>query len=222
MILIPAGQFLMGSPAGVGKDDEQPRHLVWVDAFYIDSFPVTFAQYDQFCAAAGRDRVDDQGWGRGDRPVINVTWFEAQAYCQWAGKRLCTEAEWERACRAGSDQLYFFGSEVAPLDQYAWYRDNSGGRTQPVAKKRPNPFGLFDMHGNVWEWCEDWYAEDYYARSPECNPVGPLDGEFRVLRGGSWRSDADGVRAGHRRDYGNPETRENVCGFRCALTLVEA
>jgi formylglycine-generating enzyme required for sulfatase activity len=218
MVLIPAGEFWMGSSVEIGKDDEHPLHRIWVDAFYIDEHEVTLDQYDRFCAATRRKKVDDAGWGRGDRPVINITWFDAAAYCNWAGKRLPTEAEWEKACRGGTESAYFFGNDASRLDDYAWYRDNAGKTTQPVKRKKPNPFGLFDMHGNVWEWCEDWYAEDYYAGSPERNPRGPESGRFRVLRGGSWFSDADGVRAGHRRDYGIPDSHATVCGFRCAKT----
>jgi len=217
MILIPAGEFWMGSPAGIGKDNERPRHRVFIDAFYMDEHEVTFDQYDRFCVATGRRMVDDEEWGRGDRPVINVTWFDADAYSKWAGKRLPTEAEWERACRGGSDSPFFFGSNASELAEYAWYSQNAEGTTYPVCSKKPNPFGLFDMHGNVWEWCADWYGENYYAGCPPENPHGPPGGKFRVLRGGSWFSDADGLRAAHR-SWLFLDHRNYVNGFRCAKT----
>jgi len=219
MILIPAGEFWMGSPDGIGKDNERPRHRIYVDAFYIDEHEVTFDQYDRFCTATGRRMVDDEEWGRGDRPVINVTWFDADAYCRWAGKRLPAEAEWERACRGGADSAFYFGGDASTLEQFAWYSQNAEGTTHPVKRKKPNPFGLFDMHGNIWEWCEDWYGEDYYAISPQHQPTGASGGKFRVLRGGSWFSDADGLRAAHR-SWLWPDHRNYVNGFRCARTPV--
>jgi formylglycine-generating enzyme required for sulfatase activity len=153
--------------------------------------------------------------------VINVNWYDAEAYADWAGKRLPTEAEWERACLAGSTAGYCFGDDMSKLEEYAWFGLNAEGTTHPVKSKKPNVFGLYDMHGNIWEWCQDWYDENYYAVSPARNPTGPASGKFRVQRGGSWFSDGDGLRAAHRfwlflghRNYVN--------GFRCAQTLVSA
>ncbi len=215
MVLIPAGYFMMGSPNGQGGGDEHPRHKVWLDAFYMDKYPVTFDQYDKFCEATGRVKPDDNGWGRGRRPVINVFWDDANAYCKWAGKRLPTEAEWEKAARGGTTTQYFFGDDNGPLRNYAWYNEDSGHQTHPVGEKKPNPYGLYDILGNAWEWCSDWYDENYYAKSPVRNPRGPASGQFHVLRGGSWGSNYDTPRSAYRVKilplYCGPLT-----GFRCA------
>jgi len=216
MALIPAGDFNMGSNT---YSDEQPIHVVHLDAFYIDMYEVTFAQYDAFCDATGRSKPYDSGWGRGTRPVVNIDWNDSKAYCTWAGKRLPTEAEWERACRAGTDTVYGFGADAGLLGSYAWYSSNSGDMTHPVGEKLPNAFGLYDMHGNVWEWCADWYDTGYYAVSPPNNPQGPASGTYRVLRGGSW-FDADLIlRSANRSDVlGVPASYNINIGCRCAET----
>jgi len=182
-ILIPAGDFQMGSTI---YGDEKPIHTVHLDAYYIDKYEVTLAQYDTFCGATGGTKPSDNGWGRDTRPALVMAWDDARAYCAWAGKRLPTEAEWERACRAGTDTVYSFGNDPSLLDKYAWYGSNSDGKTHPVGEKAPNAFGLYDMYGNVWEWCADWYDAGYYAVSPLNNPQGPASGSFRVVRGGAW------------------------------------
>lgn len=186
MVYIPAGGFVMGSVHG--DADERPKHKVYLNGYYIDKYEVTFSQYDKFCEATGRERPDDNGWGRVDMPVINVSWEDANAFARWAGKRLPTEAEWEKAARAGSDTEYCFGSEELKLGQYAWYKSNSDEKSHRVGQKEPNQWGIFDMYGNVWEWCSDWYDKDWYAISPEQNPQGPSLGIVRVLRGNSWMS----------------------------------
>ena len=132
--------------------------------------------------------------------------------------RLPTEAEWEYACRAGTTTRYSFGDNVAMLDRYAWWSANSGGSTQAVAQLLPNAFGLFDMHGSLWEWCADWYDASYYSTSPTNDPLGPASGEFRILRGGFRADDPARLRAAYR--YGHhPDRRNSAYGFRVAMTL---
>lgn len=216
MVLIPAGYFMMGSPTGVGGVDEGPRHKVWVDAFYIDPTKVSFEQYDKYCDETGSEKPGDEGWGRGTRPVININWNNADAYCRWAGKRLPTEAEWEKAARAGTDTKWYWGDDEKPITDYVWYEANSNNITHPVGEKKANAFKLYDMGGNTWEWCSDWYGNKYYAVSAERNPKGPESGLLRVLRGGSWNYYADNARAAYRNGdvpesgYGN--------GCRCVQT----
>ena len=207
MVLIPAGEFMMGSDSG--RPEEQPVHRVHLDAYYIDKHPVTFEQYDRFCDATGRDKPGDQGWGRGRQPVVNVTWGDADAYTAWAGKRLPTEAEWERAAKGpkGLDQ-------PGALGDYAWHVENSGGRTHPVGAKKPNGFGLHDLLGNVWEWCADWYDEGYYSYLPVHNPRGPVAGTARVARGGGWFIFPRYARASGR-FRSLPSHRDGGLGFRC-------
>ncbi len=215
MALIPAGDFMMGSPSGKGNSDEHPQHKVWVSAFYMDKYLVTFDQYDKFCEATGRDPAQDNGWGRGKNPVINIKWGDADAYCRWAGKRLPTEAEWEKAARGGTDTSYFFGEDPGQLKDYAWYADNSNDRVQPVGQKKPNPYGLYDIVGNVWEWVNDYYGQSYYDESPAQNPPGPAGGEYRVLRGGSWNINADYLESAHR-GMDEPDHQDTSDGCRCA------
>jgi formylglycine-generating enzyme required for sulfatase activity len=217
MVLITAGYFNMGSSEGVGDADEHPRHRVYVDAFYIDKTEVTFDQYDKYCEANDHSKPSDDGWGRGKRPVININWKDADAYCKWAGKRLPTEAEWEKAVRGGTDTEWYWGDSDNQIGDYAWYKENSGAMTHPVGQKKSNPFGLFDMAGNVWEWCADWYGADYYKSSPERNPKGPEDGTDRVLRGGSWVNFTDCTRSAGRLGF-SPVTRYGSIGCRCART----
>jgi len=213
MVLIPAGTFSMGSNT---FSNEQPIHVVNLDAFYIDKYEVTFDQYDRFCDATGRTKPSDSGWGRGTRPVIDVSWNDAKAYCDWAGKRLPTEAEWEYACRAGGTGAWTFGDTEATLVNYAWYGVNSGSQTHPVGEKTANAWGLYDMHGNVWEWCADWYDSGYYAGSPATNPPGPASGTYRLLRGGSCYVAANDARSAYRGS--GPGGGGSDYGFRCAAS----
>ena len=162
MVWLPGGVFTMGQDDS-RWDDEKPAHPVRVDAFSIGQYPVTFAEYDRFCKATGREKPDDRAGAAGERPVINVSWEDAQAYCEWLSEqtnesyRLLTEAEWEYACRAGSTTRWCFGDDEERLGDYAWYGKNAEGKTHPVGEKQPNAWHLHDMHGNVWEWCQDWY-----------------------------------------------------------------
>jgi formylglycine-generating enzyme required for sulfatase activity/uncharacterized protein (DUF433 family) len=217
MVIIPAGRFLMGSPAGEAQrfDFEGPQHPVTISRpFAIGRYAVTFDDYDAFCAATGRDK-GDEGWGRGRRPVVDVTWDDALAYCQWlfaqTGRpyRLPTEAEWEYACRAGTASPFHFGETLSTGQ--ANYVD----KTVPVGSLPPNPWGLCEMHGNVCEWCQDWWFGHYEA-GPIADPGGPASGGCRVLRGGSWFYGARDLRSAYRSHFA-PGLRHLFDGFRLAL-----
>jgi len=214
MIYVPAGDFLMGSTDADKKaaDDEKPQHTVYLEPFWIDRTEVTNAQYAQFLIAAGghtrtcgghqcvemkegedadshivqRDGRYEAEAGFEDHPVIEVTWHGAQAYCQWAGARLPTEAEWEKAARGVDGRMYPWGNS-APDCSKEQYGDCSG-ETVPVGSRLAgaSPYGALDMAGNVWEWVSDWYDASYYRTAPLRNPLGLPSGEKRVFRGGSW------------------------------------
>ena len=222
-VFIKGGTFEMGDTFGDGYDREKPVHTVTVNDFYLGKYEVTFAQYDAFCKATGRSKPKDKGWGRGSRPVINVSWHDAAAYCEWLTKkagtkiRLPTEAEWEYAARSGGKKEKWAGTNSSgTLGDYAWFESNSGGKTHPVGTKRPNALGLYDMSGNVWEWCADWYDSDYYKSSPRNNRQGPSAGTHRVLRGGGWTGDPHNLRCSGRL-YG-PVFRSHSVGFRILRT----
>jgi formylglycine-generating enzyme required for sulfatase activity/predicted phosphodiesterase len=218
-VAIPAGEFDMGSETG--DSDEKPVHRVRITlSFLLSMFPVTNQDYQRFLEANSGIKPPDY-WNNSQfndpkQPVVGVSWEDAQAFCQWAGCRLPTEAEWEYACRAGNQGAFCFGDDESKLEQYAWYIKNSGGKTQPVGQKKPNKWGLHDMHGNVWEWCQDWYAEDYYKRSPKEDSKGPEKGEFRVLRGGGWYGPGERCRSAFR-FYPLPSSRYIYFGFRVVL-----
>lgn len=190
MIDIPSGRFRMGCGAADkdGNSGERPAHWVTLKAYKISATEVTFYEWDAFSAETGAKRPSDEGWGRGMRPVINVSWNDAQGYIAWLNKmtgkhyRLPTEAQWEYAARAGTTTAYFFGNDKKKLAGYGWYNDNSKGKTHVVGSLKPNAWGLYDMAGNVMEWCGDWMEK--YPIGPVTNPVGPRTGTYRVLRGG--------------------------------------
>ena len=193
MALVPEGEFGMGVDGTIGLDDERPLHKVWLAAYFMDLYEVTTSRYARFLAATGRtppwlwDSVNLSI--HGDRPVIGVDWDDADAYCRWAGKRLPTEAEWEKAARGTDDRRFPWGNQ-APTAELANFavgaRFSYSQALMPVGHydKAASPFGLYDMAGNVWEWVQDWYDGGYYERSPERNPAGPEQGQFKVLRGG--------------------------------------
>ena len=185
--------------------------------FLFGEYPVTNAEYERYLQAkpkARRPRYwDDSQLNDPEQPVVGVSWEEAQAFCRWAGGRLPTEAEWEYACRSGSQREYCFGDNEVELGAYAWYRENSGGRPQRVGQKKPNAWGLHDMHGNVWEWCHDVYGR--YEAAAQVDPKGPVQGPMRVIRGGSWSSLARFVRAAGRGEH-LPDFRYGNLGFRLA------
>jgi formylglycine-generating enzyme required for sulfatase activity len=235
MVLVPAGNLTMGDSAG--RDDETP-HEVSVSAFYLDKVPVTQELYTKVMGVNPSKRKDPQC------PVERTQWTDAVRFCNkcseldgltqcydldtWVcnfaadGYRLPTEAEWEYACRAGSTGRYGFDGDEAKLPQYAWLKPHSQGKTQPVGQKLANRWGLFDMHGNVWQWCNDWYGETYYKESPKEDPRGPATGKTRVMRGGAWDTNADKCRAAYRhKDF---PANSDICfgsdpyGFRRART----
>ncbi len=193
-VLIPAGEFLMGSPADEKgrRDDEGPQKRVYVSAFWMDLHEVTVGQYQRFCRATNRKLPPPSHHGWEDRhPVSNVTWDDAAAYCQWAGRRLPTEAEWVKAARGGREgQAYVWGTQWPPprgggnFGSIDGYDDGYAG-VAPVGSFAPNGYGLFDLAGNVWEWCQDWYDEGWYARMPGRDPCNTTNGDARVQRGGS-------------------------------------
>ncbi len=202
MVKIPAGEFLMGSQE---SEDEFP-HPVFVSEFWIDIYEVTQKQFQQVMGDNPSDFYAEAS------PVDQVTWFEAKEYCQKINKRLPTEAEWEKAARAGSTTRYYWGDKI--LNDFAWYWGNSEKRTHPVGQKKPNAFGLYDMLGNVWEWTGDYYIDNYYPVSPKKDPKGPFTSKYRSIRGGSWR-DLEGFLRTTRRNYELPSARLNHIGFRC-------
>lgn len=222
MVLIPAGKFQMGSNNG-GKD-EKPVHAVSLDSFYLDVYEVTNVQYGKFMQATGHSAPaywSDSRFNAPNQPVVGVTWHDAVAYCQWAGKRLPTEAEWEYAARGGLvGREYPWGDEAPNAN-----RANSGQdwstvkvpKLQPVGSYPANGYGLYDMAGNVWERCADWYDSSYYVQSPKQNPTGPGSGQFRVLRGGSWFwFNAPAYLRVANRYFSPPSGAGSGIGFRCA------
>ena len=232
MAVLPAGEFVMG---GEGDDDERPAHKVRLPAFCMDRAEVTQGSYESLMGA------NPSRFKGPDRPVESLAWSSAAKYCnvrsrkdglrpcydprtlacdfEADGYRLPTEAEWEYACRAGGAGEYCFGSAPAALGEWAWSKENSGGATHPVGRKKPNAWGLFDVHGNVAEWCQDCYSPRAYNDAPADNPRGPASGENRVLRGGSWKSKPERCRSAAR-DNVSPGLADacfgyDAYGFRC-------
>jgi formylglycine-generating enzyme required for sulfatase activity len=254
MVLIPAGEFLMGSPDGEGDKDEHPQRQVSLDAFYMDKFEVTVVRYAEFFQSTKRSKP--LYWDQEDinkhrnLPVIGVDWNDAEAYCRWAGKRLPTEAEWEKAARGTDRRTYPWGNEqptsrlanfgkkstknlpfsrLAPMEGYeakSFGKKTFGEKSTQNAYEEflapvegyeagNSPYGLHHMAGNVWEWTDDWYDDQYYKNIPGNNPRGPSNGDFRVIRGGSWSTDPAYVRSASR-NRNTPTARLVTIGFRCA------
>jgi len=228
MVRLPPEHFLMGASPGDDRANarERPQHEVRIARpFAIGRFPVTFEDYDRFVAATNRQPPADQGWGRGRRPVIKVSWDDAAAYCVWLTEqtgrtyRLPSEAEWEYAGRAGTTTRWSCGDDKEELSDYAWFGGNSGGRTHPVGEKRPNPWGLHDIHGNVWEWVQDVWHDDYEGAPTDGSAWRAFsDPGGRVLRGGSWDSSARFTRVSYR-NGNNPGNRFGWLGLRLAQDL---
>jgi sulfatase modifying factor 1 len=244
MVLIPAGEFQMGTgewevpglllwakkwyegpkskePESSMFEDQTPRHTVYLDAFYIDRYEVTNTLYRKFMDATGHGPPGfwhDSRYNAPNQPVVGVSWHDAKAYTKWADKRLPTEAEWEKAARGGlAGKRYAWGDNIS--HDKANYRGEFGKDrweyTAPVGSFASNGYGLYNMSGNVWEWCADWYSRDYYAKSPKENPEGPASGMYRVSRGSSWNLDASWLLVAFR-DKIIPELVTYCHGFRCA------
>lgn len=237
MAKIPGGRFTMGD-----KDEvDAPPHEVTISPFYMDRHLVTQAQYERLMAD------NPSRWKGAENPVEQVRWSDAVRFCNrrssqegltacynldtWEcnfdadGYRLPTEAEWEYACRAGTNTAYFMGNSAAKLADYAWFKDNANRRPHPVGKKQANAWGLYDMCGNLWQWCNDFYQVDYYDQSPPKDPRGPAAGETKVIRGGSWKSSADACRSGYRNNE-NPGYVDvcfgyDIYGFRCVRKVTD-
>lgn len=243
MTVIPSGSFTMGSPSGFlglgGEKERQahegPQHRVSIaQPFAIGRFAVTFEEFDLFCRATDRALPDDEGWGRGNLPVININWFDAKAYCEWlssqTGKifRLPSESEWEYACRGGAITPFWWGGDVSPHranynGHHVYNRGDRGrhlGHSVAVGEHAPNPFGLFQVSGNVWEWCQDnWHKN--YKKAPSDGSAwldASDDDSERVVRGGSHASAPGWLRSAFR-SHCPAEERFDDQGFRIALTL---
>jgi sulfatase modifying factor 1 len=237
MVVIPAGSFEMGSKTG--RADERPVHTVRLDSFLMDKTELTQATWEKI--GTGEAMPNPSPVKGADLPVNNVPWKDAAKFCNARsryeglkpcyneddascdfdadGYRLPTEAEWEYACRAGTSTDYSFGNDARKLGDVAWFVDNAAKKTHPVGQKKANSWGLFDMHGNVAEWCNDVFDKDYYKDDSERNPRGPAEGKQYVLRGGSWKSAAEGLRSSYRLGE-NPGFADaclapDAIGFRC-------
>ena len=230
LCLVPAGDFVMGRPEHEGYDSEHPEHVIYLDPYYIARYPVTNEQYARFVQETGHrvpyDPLEQScNWnpdsqtpprGKEKHPVVNVSWEDATTYCEWASLRLPSEAEWEKAARGPDGRSYPWGHEDPTATLCNFDRNLEG--TTPVGHYSPHgdsPYGCADLVGNVWEWVNDWYQDDYYRRSPSENPTGPSSGEYRVLRGGSWVSFPHNAH-GASRDGASPANTCDFLGFRCA------
>ena len=243
---IPSGTYLMG--AGKNEIDDsmrfaKPTHKVELNGFYMDAYEVTVGQYKKFLAETGHRALPDwvsQISPTDGHPVVGVSWHDAVSYCQWVGKRLPTEAEWEYAARGGLSGKRYPWGDPAPNGSQCNYADKNANtvlteineewtwsnmqvndgyaKCAPVGRYEPNGYGLYDMGGNVSEWCADWYGKFYYKNTTSKNPLGPNSGTTRVLRGGSWPNSVKYIRVANRND-GNPDDRNSNCGFRCVLDL---
>jgi len=227
MVTIPAGEFTMGRTRETSDDktnmrpmilrDDRPAHKVFLDGFSIDTHEVTHAQYEAFIKATGHRAP--YHWlggklpeGKGQLPIYNVDWQDANAYCEWAGKHLPTEAEWEKAARGGLEaQDYPHGDKITLAEARYNMSDGPG----PVGKFKPNAFGVLDMAGNISEWVNDWFDRTYYETGPAKNPIGPETGKYKIVRGGAWSDGPRRVTVFFRNWVRPNQTTPNI-GFRCA------
>jgi formylglycine-generating enzyme required for sulfatase activity len=216
MVLVPAGEFWMGRDDG--NDDEKPRHRVDLDAYYIDRYEITNELYQRFTKATRRPAPQfrsQPNLNGASEPVVGVSWHDAEAYCRWAGKRLPTEAEWEKAARGVDGRSYPWGEQWDPGRANSKESQQNGASPVGSYPGGVSPYGAHDMAGNVWEWVSDWYAKDSYTRERPRNPRGPETGSWKVLRGGSWGYLPYLLRTTSRLSI-MPELRNTVIGFRCA------
>jgi sulfatase modifying factor 1 len=218
MITLEGGTFTMGSSV---EKDETP-HTVTLSSYSIGKYPVTVGQYKKYCTVTGTAMPEAPSWGWNDKhPIVEVNYDDAVAYCKWLGEtyggdwRLPTEAQWEFAARGGTKSNKFTYSGSDDLDEVGWYADNAGGKTQTVGRKKANELGIYDMSGNVLEWCKDWYGD--YSATAQTNPKGATSSSYRVLRGCCWLSSATSCRVAFR-NYFDPSNRFNNFGFRVVLS----
>lgn len=236
MVEVQGGTFTMGN-ASSASIDEKPEHQVTLNTFYMSKYEVTYDDFDLFCNATGYPKPRDGGFGRGTLPVMNVSWEGAIKYCNWMsrrfnldkvyditidsngmkinsidwnadGYRLPTEAEWEFAARGGT-----LGGINSSIEQIAWFDDNSDGKPHPVGELEPNNLGIYDIQGNAWEWCWDFYSKEYYADSPSDNPYGPNTGGNKVYRGGNFSAPVDYLSVNKRYSL-SPKLNDGMIGFR--------
>ena len=229
MVIIPAGTFIRGSSPENGRLDEQPKRKIHIDTFAIDKYEVSNSRYIEFLDETLHKppfNVYGQGLlttekGISDLPVVQVTWHDAVDYCFWAGKRLPTEAEWEKAARGNDNRLYPWGNEPPTPDRAQFDGEWDGKKTLKRVDSMPkgqSSSGVFQLSGNVREWTQDWYDADYYANSPDRNPRGPNTGILKVIRGGSWRSFDSDLRVASR-GKGGFALKTHGIGFRCARDI---
>jgi formylglycine-generating enzyme required for sulfatase activity len=228
MVVLPAGKFTMGSPATEKDRDENnegPQHEVTIArSFAVSKFEVTFDQWETCIQYGGCTRVGSP-FGGGKQPAINISWDDAQEYVNWLSRltgqryRLLSDAEWEYAARAGSTGPYSFEGDASVLGEYAWYRENSGLSTHPVGEKKSNAFGLYDVHGNVFEWVEDCHHEGYDGALTDGSAWTTGDCVFRVVRGGSWGNDPRDLRSA-KRHGATAGVKVDALGFRLGRTLL--
>ena len=234
MVLVPAGAFTMGSNDGLPA--ERPEHVVTLDAYHIDRYEVSLQLYRKFLVAAKHDAPptwdDEAAETVGDRPAVGMGWTDAAAYCAWAGKRLPTEAEWEKAARGTDGRRYPWGPmqpfvDIANYNRGVWVSEavtlaGVAGGVEGMSVRHGlkeggrSPYGLHHMAGNAAEWVADWYDREYYSKSPEKNPTGPAKGEKKVIRGGAW-SDLPVALRSSARVSAEPDYQDRTIGFRCAM-----
>ena len=232
MVLIPQGAFEMGSqrslrelnPVSIFQADrhmlgpEDPAHEVILDAYYIDTYEVSNADYKKYIEATGLKTVprywEDPNFNQPGQPVVGITWKEARAFCQWQGKQLPTEAQWEKAARGKRPVKYPWGNEK-PDKTRVNFNDHVG-KTTPVGSypTGKSDYGVFDLSGNVAEWVRDWHFPEYYLFSPKENPPGPDKGHYKIIRGGNWKNNAEDVNLTYR-NATIPKARSKTVGFRC-------
>jgi formylglycine-generating enzyme required for sulfatase activity len=256
MVFVPAGEFLMGASDDLAFPEEKPQHTVYLDAFWIDQTEVTNSMFAAFLNSWGNEQEGGATWlndangeghlinsvggwqvesGYESHPVVEVTWFGARAYCQWAGRQLPTEAQWEKAARGTDDRIYPWGNSPTSGElgnfadvnsSYEWSDDTIDDGyelTSPVGfyVDGASPYGALDMAGNVWEWVADWYDEAFYQYSPIENPAGPQNGVSRLIRGGSFGSNLTYIRSTNRY-WAAPDVTTNSTGFRCLMNVSDS